>query len=194
VFGSFVERAGQNFQQPLPFGEIAALRLTERHVGGMVPRDGLRVVAPHAVGLARGTTGPGEPVVPGGPSGQNAFPFPERAARSGELGHFGDGDHSQSVARAGGGVAGAGLAPCRTPGWAPPRRGDPAIAHTRRVKRQTLENWVWILVYGGLILSCFGVFVRRGNAGLGLGMLAVGALAAIAGFALIYVRSRWKDD
>jgi hypothetical protein len=62
------------------------------------------------------------------------------------------------------------------------------------VKRETLENWVWILVYGGLMLLCFGVFVRRGNAGLGLGMLSVGALAAFAGFALIYVRSRWKDD
>lgn len=58
------------------------------------------------------------------------------------------------------------------------------------MKTSTVEALVWVLIYGGLLLLCLGVFVARTDAPLGwlLG-LAGGAIAA-AGVVLIYVRSR----
>ena len=58
------------------------------------------------------------------------------------------------------------------------------------MKTSTVEALVWVLVYGGLLLLCLGLFTARSNADLGwlLGM-AGGAIAAV-GVVLIYVRSR----
>ncbi len=58
------------------------------------------------------------------------------------------------------------------------------------MKTSTVEALVWVLVYGGLLLLCLGVFTARIDAALGwlLG-LAGGAIAA-AGVLLIYLRSR----
>jgi hypothetical protein len=61
------------------------------------------------------------------------------------------------------------------------------------MKPVTVETWVWILIYGGMLLFCLGLFVGRGDATLG-GMLGVagGGLVA-AGVLLIYLRSRMRD-
>lgn len=53
---------------------------------------------------------------------------------------------------------------------------------------------MWVLVYGGLLFVCLGVFVRRTDHPLGIGLAVFGGVVAAAGFALIYVRSRLKDD
>lgn len=55
-----------------------------------------------------------------------------------------------------------------------------------------LEKWVWILIYGGLLGASLGWFVEARNAGLGLALMIVGGLAAGAGVALIFVRSRLR--
>lgn len=58
------------------------------------------------------------------------------------------------------------------------------------MKPSTVEALVWVLIYGGLLLLCLGLFVARTDGSLGwLLVLAGGALAA-AGVLLIYLRSR----
>ena len=74
------------------------------------------------------------------------------------------------------------------------RPSPPRIADTPAVKRETIETWVWVLLYGGLLILSFGIFVRRASSALGVAMMAAGGLAALMGIALIYIRSRWKDD
>jgi hypothetical protein len=57
----------------------------------------------------------------------------------------------------------------------------------------TLEKLVWILIYGGLLLICLGVFVQRGDSALGWALAALGVVFAVAGVVLIGVRSRMPD-
>ncbi len=61
------------------------------------------------------------------------------------------------------------------------------------MKVDTVDTLIWVLVYGGLILVGLGLSVQRTDQGLGYGVMAVGGFAAVAGFALIYVRSRMKE-
>jgi hypothetical protein len=55
-----------------------------------------------------------------------------------------------------------------------------------------LETLTWVLIYGGLLLLCLGLFVQREMAAAGWTLVVVGALAAAAGAVLIWVRSRMK--
>jgi hypothetical protein len=61
------------------------------------------------------------------------------------------------------------------------------------VKTNTLETWVWVLIYGGLLALVLGLFVQRTAAGFGWVLITGGAATAVVGFVLIYVRSRMKD-
>lgn len=54
----------------------------------------------------------------------------------------------------------------------------------------TLEKWIWVLIYGGLFLVIVGLVAGRSDAALGWSIAAPGALVALAGVVLIYVRSR----
>jgi hypothetical protein len=54
----------------------------------------------------------------------------------------------------------------------------------------TVEKLVWVLIYGGLLLGGLGLFVDREGSVLGIVMVAVGALALVAGIVLVWVRSR----
>ena len=58
------------------------------------------------------------------------------------------------------------------------------------MKTSTVEALVWVLVYGGLLLLCLGLFVSRSSAALGWLMLLAGGATAAAGVLLIYLRSR----
>ncbi|KQW03041.1 hypothetical protein [Rhizobacter sp. Root1221] len=62
------------------------------------------------------------------------------------------------------------------------------------MKTSTIETLTWVLVYGGLLVVCLGIAVRRTAESLGTVLMAGGGVVAAAGFALIYVRSRRKDD
>ena len=57
-----------------------------------------------------------------------------------------------------------------------------------------LEGLTWILIYAGLLALVLGVWVAPIDDDTGWPLRVGGALAAIVGFALIYVRSRIKDD
>ena len=52
------------------------------------------------------------------------------------------------------------------------------------------DKLIWVLIYGGLLGVCLGIFVKRSADGLGWTLVVLGAVVAIAGAALIWVRSR----
>lgn len=54
----------------------------------------------------------------------------------------------------------------------------------------TIDKLIWVLIYGGLLAVCLGIFVKRGAEGLGWTLIALGAVVALAGAALVWVRSR----
>jgi hypothetical protein len=56
----------------------------------------------------------------------------------------------------------------------------------------TLEKWIWILIYGGLLILTFGIAIGREDEALGWTLAAPGAVLAVVGAVLIYVRSRLK--
>ena len=62
----------------------------------------------------------------------------------------------------------------------------PAKPHAR------LENWTWILLYGGLFLVIFGIAAGRAEPAFGWSVAVSGAVIAVAGVVLIYVRSQLK--
>jgi hypothetical protein len=53
-----------------------------------------------------------------------------------------------------------------------------------------LETLTWVLIYSGLIVLCLGLFVARTSAPFGWTLVTVGALDALAGVVLIWLRSR----
>jgi hypothetical protein len=56
-----------------------------------------------------------------------------------------------------------------------------------------IENWIWILIYGGLFLVILGIATGRTAPSTGWLLAIPGALVAAVGVVLIYVRSRLKD-
>lgn len=61
------------------------------------------------------------------------------------------------------------------------------------MKASTLETWVWVLIYGGLLAVSLGLFVMRQDAVLGTVVTTIGGVTAAVGVVLIYVRSRLGD-
>ena len=57
-----------------------------------------------------------------------------------------------------------------------------------------LEALIWILIYGGLLTLILGFWVDPMDDDTGWPLMLGGGLAAVAGFALIYARSRIKTD
>ncbi len=61
--------------------------------------------------------------------------------------------------------------------------------------RVWVERLVWILLYGGLLAISLGVFVlREGEAFWGWLLIGKGAIVAVVGAVLIWVRSRMKEE
>jgi hypothetical protein len=58
------------------------------------------------------------------------------------------------------------------------------------VSNAALDVLIWVLIYGGLLAVCLGVFVLRTSPTLGWTLIGGGALLAVAGAALLVVRSR----
>ncbi len=62
------------------------------------------------------------------------------------------------------------------------------------MKNARLEALVWMLIYGGLLLLCLGLFVRPAGGALGWALIVIGGLVAAVGAVLIVVRSRRPED
>jgi hypothetical protein len=58
------------------------------------------------------------------------------------------------------------------------------------MKPATIEAWSWVLIYGGLAALCLGIFVSRRAEDLGHGFMLGGAVVALVGVGLIWLRSR----
>ena len=57
-----------------------------------------------------------------------------------------------------------------------------------------LHTLIWVLIYGGLLIVVLGLSVQRTSDPIGWSMVVVGALLAVLGIGLIYVRSRMKTE
>ncbi len=62
------------------------------------------------------------------------------------------------------------------------------------MKTSTIDTLIWVLIYGGLLGMGLGLSVQRTDDGLGTGVAIGGGILAALGFALIYVRSRMKEQ
>jgi F0F1-type ATP synthase assembly protein I len=58
------------------------------------------------------------------------------------------------------------------------------------MSHRRLETLAWVLIYGGLLVLCLGLFVDRMGSTLGWTLQVAGALGALAGVVLIWLRSR----
>jgi hypothetical protein len=57
----------------------------------------------------------------------------------------------------------------------------------------TLDKLIWTLIYGGLLAVALGLSVQRTVDAIGWGLVSAGAVAAVTGAVLVFVRSRRKD-
>jgi hypothetical protein len=55
-----------------------------------------------------------------------------------------------------------------------------------------MQQLTWVLIYGGLLTLVLGLSVQRSDDALGWTLVAVGAVVALAGFALVVIRARMK--
>lgn len=62
------------------------------------------------------------------------------------------------------------------------------------MRNATLDKLIWVLIYGGLLTLCLGIFVLRTDAGLGWGFVTGGGVVAAVGTALVVVRARRPPD
>jgi membrane protein DedA with SNARE-associated domain len=57
-----------------------------------------------------------------------------------------------------------------------------------------IDAWIWVVVYGGLIVLGVGLTVQRSDDALGWIVALVGALLVATGALLVWIRSRIKTD
>ena len=63
------------------------------------------------------------------------------------------------------------------------------------MKNSTIETWVWVLIYGGLLAVGLGLAMQQQGVGAAGQVLVVGGThAAAVGVLMIWLRSRRKDD
>lgn len=62
------------------------------------------------------------------------------------------------------------------------------------MKKSTLDQAVWTLIYGGMILAMVGLWSRDATAVIGSALAVAGGVAVVAGAVLVWVRSRRTDD
>jgi hypothetical protein len=60
--------------------------------------------------------------------------------------------------------------------------------------RSKVEVWVWVLVYGGMIVLGIGLAVQGTDAATGWVMAGLGATLIAVGALLVWVRSRMHND
>ena len=56
-----------------------------------------------------------------------------------------------------------------------------------------VDRLIWIAIYGGLFVASVGFALQQGGAGYGWGVVAVGAVATVAGIVMIWIRSRMRE-
>ncbi|MFT3955843.1 MAG: hypothetical protein QM722_16065 [Piscinibacter sp.] len=63
------------------------------------------------------------------------------------------------------------------------------------MRNSTIETWVWVLIYGGLLAVGLGLAMQQQGAGVvGHVIVVGGGVVAAVGVLLIWLRSRRKDE
>ena len=57
-----------------------------------------------------------------------------------------------------------------------------------------IETWTWVLIYGGLALLSLGFALQQQARSWGAGVMVAGAMAAVLGVVLIWIRSRMAES
>ena len=57
----------------------------------------------------------------------------------------------------------------------------------------TLGKLIWVLIYGGLLSVVLGLVIQKTDDSLGWPIALVGALLAVVGAGLVFVRASRKD-
>ncbi|HKX40129.1 MAG TPA: hypothetical protein VJO99_03155 [Burkholderiaceae bacterium] len=57
-----------------------------------------------------------------------------------------------------------------------------------------VEVWVWVLIYGGLLLLGLGLSAQRSDTAIGWVLIVAGVIATGAGAVLVWVRSRMNPS
>ena len=70
----------------------------------------------------------------------------------------------------------------------------PGANHPVDPRMARLHKTTWALIFGGLLLLTFGIFVGKADSVIGWSMAAAGGVMTVVGMVLIYVRSTLKSD
>ena len=62
------------------------------------------------------------------------------------------------------------------------------------MNNSSLEKWVWVLIYGGMLIASLGLFVKRAEPAFGWSLVAAGAVITVAGAVLVFVRAGRPAD
>ena len=65
---------------------------------------------------------------------------------------------------------------------------------TTNLRLARVETAIWVLIYGGLLTFLLGLFMSQRDSGSGFGMVVGGAIVAACGAALVYLRSRLREE
>jgi VIT1/CCC1 family predicted Fe2+/Mn2+ transporter len=65
---------------------------------------------------------------------------------------------------------------------------------TTNLRLARLETLIWTLIYGGLLTLIVGASMGRSEEGSGAVVMLLGAIVAVVGVVLIYVRSRLREE
>lgn len=57
---------------------------------------------------------------------------------------------------------------------------------------KTLENWIWVLIYAGLLCLVAGLAIAQRLEAVGHAMVWLGGIVTLLGVGLIVVRARMK--
>ena len=58
------------------------------------------------------------------------------------------------------------------------------------MRNATLEKWIWVLIYAGLLTASLGVFVHDHAPAFGWVLMLSGGVSVAIGAVLIFVRAR----
>jgi hypothetical protein len=57
-----------------------------------------------------------------------------------------------------------------------------------------IDKWLWLAIYGGIVVGVLGLATHGRDALLGWGLAAAGVLLIAGGVVMIFWRARAKDD
>lgn len=58
----------------------------------------------------------------------------------------------------------------------------------------TLGKLIWVLIYGGLLAVVLGLVIQKTDGSVGWPLVGVGALVALVGAALVFLRSKRAES